>query len=344
MSDDLQPLEPHEGVERFLRYRKPSVRPSTLNNAQTRLNHFLEWCDEREIENLNDLDGRDLADFVAWRQGDIAPITLQKQLSTVRAALEWWADMEAVDEGLREKVHSPDLPDGAESRDDHLSAERARAIIASLDRYHYASRDHALILLLWVTGMRRSAARSIDVDDLRLDDNAIVVENRPDTGTNLKNGDGGNRWVYLGPEVFQVIEDYAENPDRKDVVDDYGRRPLFTSKQGRPTGDTLYVWVNRATQPCQYGGCPHDRDLDECDALGHDGYPSRCPSSCGPHAIRRGSITHFLNAGTTPEIVSERMDVTLEVLYQHYDVRSDQEKMTVRKDVLDDSEVLSDDR
>lgn len=97
---DLKPLDPREGVERFIRYRKPSVRPSTLNNARTRLNHFLDWCDEREIENLNDLDGRDLADFVAWRQGDIAPITLQKQLSTVRAALEWWADMASTPQGF----------------------------------------------------------------------------------------------------------------------------------------------------------------------------------------------------------------------------------------------------
>jgi len=340
VSNDLQPLDPEEGVDRFIQYREPSVRPSTLNNTKTRLNFFLKWCGEREIENLNELTGRDLADFVAWRRGDIAPITLQKQLTSIRAALRWWADIDAVREGLHEKLHAPDLPDGAESRDDHLSADRAEVILESLNRYHYASPRHVMMLLLWTTGMRRSALRSLDVDDLRSDDNAVVLEHRPETGTKLKNGEGGDRWVYLGPRVFQVVEDSVDHPDRYDVTDDYGRKPLLTTRYGRPTGDTIYQWVNKATQPCEYGGCPHDRDPESCEARGGDGYPSRCPSSCGPHAIRRGSITHFLNTGTTPEIVSERMDVTLDILYQHYDVRTEQEKMNVRREVLDSAGVF----
>ncbi|WP_311170617.1 tyrosine-type recombinase/integrase [Halobellus ordinarius] len=340
MSKELQPLNPEEGVERFLQYREPSVRESTLNNGRTRLNFFLEWCDEREIENLNELTGRDLADFVAWRRGDIAPITLQKQLTSIRAALRWWADMDAVREGLHEKLHAPDLPDGAESREDHLSADRAESIIDTLDRYQYASPRHVMMLLLWTTGMRRSALRSIDVDDLRPEDNAVVLEHRPEKGTKLKNGKDGDRWIYLGANVYQVVEDAVNHPERYDVTDDYGREPLLTTRYGRPTGDTIYKWVNQATQPCEYRGCPHDRDPEDCEARGADGYPSRCPSSCGPHAIRRGSITHYLNTGATPEIVSERMDVTLDVLYQHYDIRTEQEKMSVRKDVLESSGVF----
>jgi site-specific recombinase XerD len=336
--EDLQPLDPEEGVERYMRKLEADARDSTVYNATTRLRFFLEWCHESEIADLNELTGRDLADFVAWRRADIAAITLQKQLSTIREALRFWADIEAVPEGLAEKVHAPELPDGAESREDHLDSERAERILEYLDRHHYASRDHVIMILLWRTAMRRSALRSIDVDDVQPDENAIRLEHRIDQGTRLKNGESGERWVYLGGQWFQPIDDYLSNPDRPDLTDDYGREPLITSSNGRPSGDTLYKWVNKLTQPCRYGGCPHDRDPTPkgCEALG-SGYASKCPSSVGPHAIRRGSITYHLNKDVPPETVSERCDVSLEVLYKHYDVRTQQEKMAVRRRQLDET-------
>ena len=252
-----------------------------------------------------------LSDFVAWRRGDVAPITLQKQLSTVRQALRYWADIEGVTDGLAEKLHAPELPDGAEVRDVHLESHRASRILEHLDRYDYASRRHVVISILWRTGMRRSALRSLDLDDLRPDDHAVVLEHRPETGTKLKNHHAGERWVYLGPRWFQIIEDYVDK-HRIDATDDYGRESLITTQYGRPIGDTIYTWANRVTQPCEYGlDCPHDHDPKTCEAATTDGYPSRCPSARSPHAIRRGSITHHLNHGTSPKIASERMDVSL---------------------------------
>lgn len=337
MSEDgLQPLLVEEGIDRFLQHHEPSVGESTMANARTRLRHFEEWTDEVGIENLNELTGRDLADFVTWRRDDIAPVTLQKQLSTVRMALRYWADIEGVREGIAEKLHSPELPDGAESRDVHLESQHATEILEYFDRYEYASRKHVVVSLLWRTGMRRSALRSLDIDDLRPDEHAVVLEHRPDTDTILKNGKDGERWVHLGPRCFQVIDDYIDT-HRIDVTDDHGREPLITTRYGRPTGDTIYKWVNMATQPCEYGReCPHDRDPKTCEANTTNGYPSRCPSSRSPHGIRRGSITHHLTYGTSPEVASERMDVSLEILYKHYDARDEREKMNVRKDNLPD--------
>ncbi|WP_120245260.1 tyrosine-type recombinase/integrase [Halopiger aswanensis] len=332
MSDDLEPMTPQEGVERFLTHREPSVRESSMQNAKHRLSVFLEWCEEEGINNLNELTGRDLSLFVSWRQGDVAPITLQKQLSSVRMALRWWADIEAVEEGLAEKLHAPELPDGAESREVFLEAERAKRALRYFDQHHYASRDHALIALIWRTGMRRGAVRGLDVDDLDEDNQAIRVEHRPETGTPLKNGDGGSRWVYLGPRWYKILADYVDNPDRKDVVDEHGRRPLFTTQQGtRPTGHSIYKWVIRALHPCTYGECPHDRTPSDCEARSSSSVPSKCPSARSPHAVRRGAITNHLNEETAPETVSERMDVSLEVLYEHYDARTEREKMAVRR-------------
>ena len=176
----------------------------------------------------------------------------------------------------------------------------------------------------------------IDVDDLVPGDHAIILEHRPETGTKLKNGKDGERWIYLSPHWYQIVEDSLNHPDRHDIVDGYGRKPLLTTSHGHPTGDTISTRVNRATQPCEYGGCSHDIDPEECEARGRDGYPSKCPSSVGPHAVRRGAIAHHLNKNAAPEAVSERCDVSLEVLYKHYDVRTGREKMDVRRCSLGD--------
>jgi len=335
MSGDLQPMEPQDGVQRFLQHREPSIRKSSLQNARTRLNHFLEWCDEAGVDNLNDLTGRQMSDFVAYRQSDIAPITLQKQLSTIRQACRWWADIDAVEEGLAETIHAPELPDGAESRDVHLDPDRARRALEYLERYRYASREHTIVALMWRTGLRRGAVRSLDVGDLESTDHAIRVEHRPDRGTKLKNGSTGERWVYLGPQWFQILEDYLDNPDRVSGTDEYGRHPLFTTQNGdRPSGQSIYKWVMRALHPCTYGDCPHGRTVESCAARGRGASVAKCPSSRSPHAVRRGAITHHLQQDTPPEAVSERMDVSLEVLYQHYDARTEREKMDVRTDHL----------
>jgi len=328
-SADLQPLTPEAGVERFLDHYQAGVRDSTFRKAKSRLSFFLEWMQEEEIGNLNHLTGRDLSDFVAWRREQIAPITLQKNLTTVRVALRYWADIEAVRDGLAEKVHAPELPDGAQSRDEHLSADRAEAILDHLDRFEWASRDHTVLALLWRTGMRRSALRSLDVDDLRPDEHAVVLEHRPENGTKLKNGEAGERWVFLGPKWFQVVDEWVA-ANRHDVTDEFGREPLITTEEGRPAGSSIYDWVNRITQPCHYGDCPHDRDPAECEARESDAW-SKCPSARSPHPVRRGAITHHLNSEVSPDTVSERMDVSLEVLYEHYDARSPREKMEVRR-------------
>ena len=136
-----------------------------MANARTRLRHFKEWTEEADIENLNELTGRDLADFVAWRRDDIKAITLQKQLSTVRQALRYWADIEGVTEGLAEKLHAPELPDGAEDLPHILDAEgrtldREPVVDAALARFREAAVRAA---------QREDEARAADLVDVSYD-------------------------------------------------------------------------------------------------------------------------------------------------------------------------------
>ncbi|MFC7059185.1 hypothetical protein [Halovenus salina] len=54
-----------------------------------------------------------------------------------------------------------------------------------------------------------------------------------------------------------------------------------------------------------------------------------------PHAIRRGSITHFLSQDVPVEIVGDRMNVSRDVLDKHYDKRSEEVKLEQRRGYLD---------
>lgn len=145
----------------------------------------------------------------------------------------------------------------------------------------------------------------------------------------------GERLVALSDDLCELLDDWIES-QRRDVTDECGREPLLTTAQSRPCKSTLRVYVYRWTQPCRYDReCPHDRNPDECEATERD-HLSKCPSSVSPHAIRRGSITHSLNNDMPDKVVSDRANVSQEVIDMHYDRRTERERMEQRRDYLDD--------
>jgi hypothetical protein len=75
---------------------------------------------------------------------------------------------------------------------------------------------------------------------------------------------------------------------------------------------------------------PHDRDPESCEATETENAYS-CPSIVSPHAFRRGSITHHLNSDVPKTGVSDRANVSQEVLDQHYDQRSKRYKVQRRR-------------
>jgi hypothetical protein len=134
--------------------------------------------------------------------------------------------------------------------------------------------------------------------------------------------------------VCDTLDAYLEY-NRIEVMDDHGRKPLFTSKFGRPGKSSLRDSVYKITRPCVYTGtCLHGREIDSCEAMDRN-KASRCPSSVSPHAIRRGSITHHLSEDVPEKVVGDRMNVSLDVLEKHYDRRSERQKTEQRRGYLD---------
>ncbi|MCU4926943.1 site-specific integrase [Halobacteria archaeon AArc-dxtr1] len=330
---DLEPIEPAEAVNLYLNHREPDLSEKSVQNHRYRLNSFVEWCDERGIDNLNDLTGRDLHRFRTWRRKNgIAKVTLRGQLATLRVFLEFCANIDAVEPGMRERVLLPEVDPEEASKDEKLEESHANDLLDYLERYQYASREHVVVAILWHTGIRLGSLRAFDLSDFDPDARCLDLCHRPDTGTPLKNGKGAERSIAVGETFCRVIQDYID-VHRDDVFDDYGRRPLITSREGRLSATAIRRTIYQTTRPCQYGICPHDRDPDDCEAMLHN-KASQCPSSRSPHGIRRGSITQHLRDGTPEEIVSDRMNVSGDVLDQHYDRRTEREKMELRRQFL----------
>jgi site-specific recombinase XerD len=318
----------------YLEHRRPELSEKSQHNQKYRLDTFVEFCVERGIDNLNELTGRDLHRYRTWRsRQDISKITLKSTLSTLRVFLEFVASIDGVEPGLREKVVLPEVTKEEQAREVKLEQERAEQILDHLDRFEYASRDHVIVAVLWHTGIRLGTLRAFDVDDWDADSPCLKVRHRPDTGTPLKNKEAAERSIAVGEYYAGVIEDYIEY-NRERVTDDYGREPLISSQYGRLSEAPIRHAIYRWTRPCLMTNCPHDRNPESCEAMQPE-KASGCPSSRSPHGVRRGALTRMLREGTPEQVVSDRSDVSPDVLEQHYDQRTERERMEVRREFLD---------
>lgn len=328
---------PEEALDLYLDARKPEVAPSTIQAHRYRLNHFVGWCDDQGIDTLDELEPTHMHEYRVWRRadGDLSVASEKTQMDTLRVFIRWCGRLEYVDENLSEAVVSPELTSEENSRDVIVADDEAEAILSRLDRYEYASRDHAVFTLLREVGMRACSVHSLDLGDINHDENLIELEHRPETGTRLKNGSVSERYVAISDTTVAILSDYIDE-NRLDKTDDNGRKPLFTTQRGRMSKNSLRSSSYRETRPCVWDGdCPHGKNIMECKAALEGAYAYECPSSKSPHAWRRGAITHMLSEDVPPEIVSDRADVSESVIEQHYDGRDELTKVEQRRDYLD---------
>jgi integrase len=254
-------------------------------------------------------------------------------MDTVRVFVRWAEGIEAVENGLSERVQSPDLGEGDNVRHEELDSATATAVLTTLEKYHYCTLPHVTLALMWHTMCRRGAVRALDVDDYDARDEHLRFVHRPETGTPLKKQEKSERYVAISDSMAELLDDWLDRR-RPDVTDEFGREPLLATVQGRAHVSTIASYAHRYTQPCVYAGeCPLSRDPDTCESTNRNKFSS-CPESVSPHPIRRGSITHWLRSDVPPRVVSDRADVSEKVIDRHYDERSLIEQMEQRRDFL----------
>lgn len=210
-----------------------------------------------------------------------------------------------------------------------LRTEDARALLKYYDEYDYGSRDHALLATYWYVGARLGGVRGLDLGDYNSEEAYLQFFHRPEEDTPLKNGRDGERAVALPREVYNILDTYIEE-HRTDVLDEYGRSPVFTTPNGRASVYAHRARMYLATIPCLHSPCPHGKDPETCDWIDYS-HASKCPSSRSPHQVRTGSITWQLNQGVPIERVAKRVNTSVRVLKRHYDQPDKIEEMEARR-------------
>lgn len=329
---DLEPITPEEAARLWRESKMDELADATLELQGFHIDQFVEWLDSNEIDDMRDVSARTVHRFRLDIKGEIAQSTLSQRVSTVRRFLEFCSSIEAVDPAVPERIEIPNR--NTEARDEKLEADHADAALSFLRKYHYASREHALLALCWHTALRTGTLRALDVSDVEESNNRLRIRHRPNSGTPLKNGNSAERYVVLSEDVTDILRDYIRQ-NCHTVSDEAGREPLFATENGRAPVKTLRRWFQIATQPCNWGDCPHGRDPASCDAARRQKDAKDCPSSVSGHPIRRGAITRHLREDIPEKVVSDRCNVSSDVLDEHYDRRTEDEKAEQRRGFVD---------
>lgn len=325
--DNLEPIDPRTARELFLKHKRSDCADATVRNYKYHLKSFVEWCEDQETDNLNHITGRHLQRFKLWREDefDLTRMTVKNHMSSLRVFLKWAASIEAVPSELYDKVLIPRVDPDERQRDEKLGKETAKELLEYLAQYHYASQEHVVTALLWETAIRSGGALALDVEHVLFERQALDLVHQPETDTPLKNGSRGERFVAISCELATILDDYLRDR-RVENQDEYGRRPLLTTENGRMTTATLRRIIYKVTSPCwKEDKCPDCEEAAE----------QKCPEAVSPHAVRRGSITYHLSEDVPEKVVSDRANVSQKVLEEHYDGRSEEVKLEQRRGYLD---------
>ncbi|MFC7059190.1 tyrosine-type recombinase/integrase [Halovenus salina] len=340
--DDLEPLSPEDALDWYLEHRRDDLRTATRRKHRSALGTFVDWTGSVGIDDMNDVGGRQLMEFKTWRktESDLTSVSLNGNLAILQRFLRFCENVDAVAEGVVDRVPLPNVPPEEEVNEWVPADEAVEGIRSYFRQFEYASRRQVMFELIAEVGLRLGAVRAIDIEDFDREEMTIRLWHRPEGaethGTPLKNGRDGERIINISEQLHGFIVDYIDH-NRAGTTDQYGREPLFTTSSGRPSTATIRRDFYKMTRPCVYSGeCPHGRELSDCEATKNRN-AADCPGRFSTHPLRKWAIMNQLDAGVPKELLSDRVDVSVPVLDKHYDQRTEERKSRRRREALEET-------
>jgi integrase/recombinase XerC len=252
-------------VSAFLEYLavERGASPHTLRSYATDLGEFTRFL-QRERSSLPTADSRLVRAYLAWlHQRRLAKATIARRLASVRSCLRFLARRGVIERNPARQVRSPRQGRRLPS---FLPKDESKELLdRPVEASAAARRDHALLELLYATGIRVGECCGLDWTDLDRSHRTVRV---------LGKG-GKERVVPVGETALAALDTYLAARGREEG-------PLFTNHRGgRLTPRSVHRIVGRQARLT--------------------GLERRVT----PHTLRHTFATHLLGEGADLRLVQE---------------------------------------
>ena len=256
----------------------------TRKSYQRDLMVLLEFVNAQEVHQWNELDGRQIRSFVAWRhrQG-IGGRSLQRNLSATRAFYRYLIGEGVAQHNPAEGVQAPKSPKKLPKL---LDVDQAARLLEIDDKDPLAIRDRAILELMYSSGLRLSELVMLDLVSLDLADAVVTVVGK------------GNktRAVPIGKQARKAIKQWLNIRDKMANDEEFA---VFVSQRG-----------NRISR----------RSIQQ--RLKQWAMKQGITSHVNPHMLRHSFASHLLESSGDLRAVQELLghaDISTTQVYTHLD-------------------------
>ncbi|MGM1030112.1 MAG: site-specific tyrosine recombinase XerD [Actinomycetota bacterium] len=278
-------MSPAQAVERLLRQLaiERGLSKHTIAAYRRDLTGYLAVLDARGVSDASSISGDDVTAFrSSLADRELAPASVARHLSAVKALHRWLVDERVADEDVAKDQRPPKQPSRLPKA---ISVTQMQRLLETVGGDDPASlRDRALLELLYATGARISELIALDVDDVA--ESLVKV-----TGKGAK-----QRLVPVGSYARDALDAWLVRG--RTVLAAKGRGGpalLLGARGGRLSRQAAWEIIQRVAEEA---GVPH----------------------VSPHTFRHSFATHLLEGGADVRVVQELLghaSVATTQIYTH---------------------------
>lgn len=214
-----------EQVEQFLEYitAEKGYSNNTLAAYRNDLSQFLTFLEPR-ISGWNEVDRDIILQYIMHMKSEqeYASSTVARKVAAIKSFFHYLVDQGKLEDDPTATLDSPKvrkrLPKAIDQKDlERLLSEPAR------EETPKALRDHALLEILYATGLRVTELVSLNVDDVNLASATLRL---------VRPKDKSDRIVPIHERAIEPLQDYLER-GRMQLLRDPKEKALFLNHRGR---------------------------------------------------------------------------------------------------------------